>query len=305
MSEKAFSPLLSAKTKRPPSQLKTAVHGSGLIASIRDDLTLSSWLLIGGLLQGIAVLALGYFSLIPPVLVLSYRIGDNLLMAAGLTKNRYLEGAVMTKFGAQIPREDGTFGSKPADQSVVVFLIGAKCSHPFGMLAPGWMKLNRYFVSMALQLEASPGSGLLGTSSWISNGEQSSSNTGLTLMYFRDYESLHKFAHGPKHMAGVRWWTQIVKTHPHLGIYHETYEVPKGSWENVYANIKPTGISATVYPIRSPEGSGEIEWMSPVVDARKGPLRTAAGRFQKDHLRQHDNKEIWDQTVVDYGKLVA
>lgn len=36
--------------------------------------------------------------------------------------------------------------------------------------------------------------------------------------YFRDYEGLHKFAHGFVHRKGWDWWNRTLKEHPHLGM---------------------------------------------------------------------------------------
>jgi hypothetical protein len=66
--------------------------------------------------------------LILPFLLLAVRFGDALLMVWGFKNNPYMDGVVKAKFSAQLPNDDGTFGPKPADQQVVVFLIGAKCS---------------------------------------------------------------------------------------------------------------------------------------------------------------------------------
>ena len=55
-------------------------------------------------------------------------------------------------------------------------------------------------------------------------------------------EHLHAFAHGPTHREGWDWFNQIHKAHPHIGIFHETYAVAAGGWENIYNSMWPLGM---------------------------------------------------------------
>ncbi|EEH44773.1 uncharacterized protein PADG_01062 [Paracoccidioides brasiliensis Pb18] len=303
MAQISFQPVSSPQKLRALSQFAVSIKSS-VKAGIRDNFTISTWLLFGGILQGIAIVLCGYVSLIPAAIILAYRTCDHVLMAMGLKKNRYLSGVYLTKFGAQMPREDGSFGSTPADGSVVVFIIGAKSNHPFGVFDGVYKKVIDYFKSMAAALESSSEEyGFLGMSLWI-GGMEHTANETMSVMYFRDLESLHNFSHGPEHMSGVKWWSKVVADNPQVGIYHETYVVPKGNWENIYVNCKPTGMSATSFPVRPKEANGETRWISPVVDSRKGLLRVASGRL-KNHVQGYDAEKtdaIWDETYTDnYG----
>jgi len=62
---------------------------------------------------------------------------------------------------------------------------------------------------------------------------------------------------------------------------HEVFEAPKGMWEAVYINFQPTMLGATTYLKRNGalEG-GKVgdEWVSGLLDANKGRLRTSVGR---------------------------
>lgn len=69
-----------------------------------------------------------------------------------------------------------------------------------------------------------------------------SRNTIATISYWRDLESLHAIAFGPTHRSGWDWWNSTVERHPHLGIFHEVYVVPKGQWTNTYVNFPPFSI---------------------------------------------------------------
>ncbi|KAF3397143.1 hypothetical protein DPV78_008224 [Talaromyces pinophilus] len=271
-------------------------------AMIRDNLTLSSWLLFGGLLQGIAITTLGPMTLIPTAVVILYRVIDHLLMATGIIRNRYMDGVLHTKFSGQYPRPDGSFAADPAAESVCVFLLGASCNHPLGILAPGVRELSDKAQAMVDAMTAdSEKYGVLGTSSWIKR-EEAARNELMYMFYLRDYESLHRFAHDSLHMEGVQWWSKIVKDHPYVAIYHETYNIPKGQWENIYINSHPTGMGNTWFPLKGDEkgSEGVNGFARSVVDARSGALRSAAKRLQFKWLEEAEKEgnDLYDKTFI-------
>lgn len=74
-----------------------------------------------------------------------------------------------------IPHVDGTYGSKPADESVVVFFVGGQISHPLGLLAPGVRENERYFDDIGEALENYYDKrGLLGHTQWQRTTEMTS-----------------------------------------------------------------------------------------------------------------------------------
>ncbi|KAF9889917.1 hypothetical protein FE257_006789 [Aspergillus nanangensis] len=257
-----------------------------LFPTIRDQLTITSWLLLGGLLQGISLLLLGPLALLPTICILLYRTTDHLLMALHLTPNRYMNGVVPSKFSSQAPHPDGSFGTDPAAESIVVFHLGARSNHPLGILAPGYKAVGDRSARMNEALMADPVKyGLLGMSRWLKQ-EDGAGNDTMTVYYLRDYEALHRFAHEEIHMEAVRWWADIVKEHPHISIYHESYLVGRGQWENVFVNSKPTGVSDLWFPVRG-KGEDEVErFVRPVVDARDGVLKSAARRLKLARLEE-------------------
>jgi len=64
-------------------------------------------------------------------------------------------------------------------------------------------------------------------------------NTFATISYWRDLESLHALALGDTHRTGWQWWNRTVKEHPHLGLFHEVYVVPRGHFISNYINFPP------------------------------------------------------------------
>ncbi|KAH0543593.1 hypothetical protein FGG08_002154 [Glutinoglossum americanum] len=245
--------------------------------SIRDNFSLSTWLLLGATIQSLLFLLLPTrFSLAPAVLILTYRTADALLMASGLRKNPYLGGVIHGKFTAQIPDRQGGFSKETSNEGICIFMVGARANHPLGMFAPGFKELGDFFRGMVQQLEKNPEeSGFLGASSWAGS-DRTSSNETTTVIYFRSLSHIHAFAHSPAHRAGLAWWNARIAAIPHVAIMHEVYQNPSAGWENIYINYHLTGLAATTY--RAP---GE-KWVSPVVGARRGGVRSGAGGTGED-----------------------
>lgn len=132
--------------------------------------------------------------------------------------------------------------------------------------------------------------GFLGMSSWVSNGDRASKNELMQVGYFKNVELLHKFAHSQYHRSGWDWYNKHTKQYPHLGIFHETYQVPKGHWENIWVNMHPSGIAATSVKVVD-EDTEQEKWVRPIVDASRCLLRTSAGRMNRSKAMEHDGYE--------------
>ncbi|KAF2458923.1 hypothetical protein BDY21DRAFT_370442 [Lineolata rhizophorae] len=301
-----FKQLVPPSTKKPKTQwaqtFTRRVLGNmrgGQVALIRDQLSLSSWLALGACFQSLLFLAVGARPsvLLPAFLLLAYRLASALAMANGLTRNTYMDNVIQKKFSAQIPDASGRFPAKPSAQEVCVFLIGTRCNHPLGMLAPNFRTVGAYFVAMHKDAEVNADKwGLLGSSSWVSMGERDTGNELLIVMYFKNADYLHAFARGSEaHMDGWNWWNKHLAENSHISIWHETYQVPASSWETIYVNSHPTLLGGSMHKrevanLEKDNGS-ETVWISPIVDASKGAMRTSAGRMSRGTGREHDKFE--------------
>ena len=103
------------------------------------------------------------------------------------------------------------------------------------------------------------------------------------LSYWRSLSDLHEFAHAPLHRDSWLWWEKGLKEHDVVGISHEVYEAAPGHFENAYVNFQPTALGGTTY-LRRMDGKfegGELkdEWVSPLVDAKRGRLASMSGRL--------------------------
>ncbi|KAJ9669574.1 hypothetical protein H2201_000441 [Coniosporium apollinis] len=330
-----FVNLVPPSPTKPKSQwmkANTPVFGplnGQALSGIRDQFTISTWLSLGAILQTAAYLLVGRLSLLPASALVAYRVLDAFLMTVGVKRNPAMDGVILNKFAAAFPDAGGKFGNKPAREGVVCFLIGARCNQygsmgadgikgnpeytsplltcnivPLGLLGYGFKDLGKFFEANTKECEAHADEyGLIGMSSWISNGERATGNEIMAVMYFKDVEGLHKFAHGPQHRKGWEWWNKNLRKLPHLSIWHEVFAAPAGHWEGIYANSHATGLGATAIRVELPaseKGSAETAWFSPIVDARKGVLKTSAGRMTMSNGDDHD--KYGDDPYDNYGQ---
>jgi hypothetical protein len=120
----------------------------------------------------------------------------------------------------------------------------------------------------------------LGQSAWTRRDENGA-NEIIFISYWRSLEEVHRYAHGPSHRAAWKWWESTLKQHNYIGFMHEVFEADKGMWEGVYINFQPTLLGQTTYLKKDGElvgGQVSEEWISPLMDAGKGKLRTSMGR---------------------------
>ena len=121
------------------------------------------------------------------------------------------------------------------DGDFVVFLIGMRINR--------WWKVHQWArVAMAMQrmlgeLTARPELGFLGAESWFGR-------TTLMLQYWRSMEALFDYAKSrdSAHLPAWQAFNRLVGTGGDVGIWHETYRVGPGAYENIYVNMIPFGL---------------------------------------------------------------
>jgi hypothetical protein len=85
---------------------------------------------------------------------------------------------------------------------------------------------------------------------------------------------------------------------------HEVFQAPKGLWEGVYINFQPTLLGATTYLKRGEKTeSGQVrnEWVSGLLDATRGKLKTSNGRrglLGADVEKDKFGKNYYDDTIM-------
>lgn len=105
---------------------KTKSSQRRILAYIKDDFTLSTWLYLGAFLQSILFIIYPYrIVVVPSVLVVIYRTLFTLLMQHGIIRNPLRDEAIMGRYSAQVVNADGTVPAKMAENQIVVFILGS------------------------------------------------------------------------------------------------------------------------------------------------------------------------------------
>lgn len=244
----------------------------------KDAFKLSTIIVLGAILQLIACACLPLrWAAVPACVVFLNSVVSTILQLCSPSSNTFMTGTIPGRATAQLPSKTGGYGSEAAAESMVVFQLGAQWNHPLGLFAPGVRELSEKYAAMNEELHRRQDElGLLGMSSWRDN-QRGSNNTFLTTYFFKDVESIHRFAHEDLHRKAWDWYNP--KKHRHIGIFHETYCVPAKAQETMYVNCYPTLQMRTSAKCDSKEGE---MWLNPLVSADTPVLKTQYARLGRD-----------------------
>ena len=138
----------------------------------------------------------------------------------------------------------------PEDE-IVVFLIGMRINR--------WWKFWKWFAvaqampKMLAELEANKDLGLLAVRM------QFGLRNLWTLQYWKSAAHLHDYAHAQAraHLPAWQAFNRSVGTSGDVGIWHETYVVPRASFESIYVNMPRfgLGLAAPVFPAKGARAS--------------------------------------------------
>jgi hypothetical protein len=138
----------------------------------------------------------------------------------------------------------------------VVFLIGMRINRPLAVHK--WLPAARAMPQMLAELYTKPELGFLSHEMWFSR-------TIILVQYWRSLDALLAYAKAREsaHLPAWQHFNRLVGTDGTVGIWHETYAVQRGAYENVYVNMPRFGLAKA----------------GTLVEARAG-LQSAAGRLQ-------------------------
>jgi hypothetical protein len=124
---------------------------------------------------------------------------------------------------------------------VVVFLIGSRLNRLRSL--PRMLQVGRQMTRMQSELMAQPDLGCLHMENFFGR-------VTLSVQYWRDFESLERYARAAdaEHLGAWREFNRLVRDSGDIGIWHETYLVPAGSYETVYANMPAFGLARAGTP---------------------------------------------------------
>jgi len=142
------------------------------------------------------------------------------------------------------------------DGTFVVFLIGMRINTLWKLHR--WLPIARAMPRMLAELEAHPVLGMLGGEMWFGR-------TTILLQYWRSLEQLFAYATNREatHLPAWKSFNQSVASTGDVGVWHETYSVSPGKYENIYVNMPPFGL-------------GKVGKRAPAA----GTLTSAHGRLQ-------------------------
>jgi Domain of unknown function (DUF4188) len=123
------------------------------------------------------------------------------------------------------------------DGDFVVFLIGMRVNRPLRVRQ--WWPVAAAMPRMLKVLKDHPELGCLGTQQWVGR-------TTVMIQYWRDFESLDRFARDKDlpHLEPWRRFNRLVRASGDVGIWHETFRVRAGEYETVYGNMPVFGLAA-------------------------------------------------------------
>jgi heme-degrading monooxygenase HmoA len=201
MAKISLQPLLRHPGDKPPPSQGARVSQLALaLLFLRDSLWISTWLLLGGLIQSALLYLVPHWWILAfSLTVIGYKVGFTVLVTLKLIPNPYLKGTVQGHTLAHVPDLDGNFSDEPSSQQVVVFHLGAKFNHPLGPFEKQCAKTGEYFAGMQAELDANKKSnGYLGGISFNAIDKEGRLETTL-VSYWRSIEAIHEYAYGPKH----------------------------------------------------------------------------------------------------------
>lgn len=117
----------------------------------------------------------------------------------------------------------------------VVFLIGMRINK-FWQIHK-WFPTAMAMPKMIKELYSKPESGFLGERSWFGR-------TTLSIQYWKSFEHLEAYAKSKEgeHYPAWRDFNQKVRKSGAVGVWHESYKISKGQYENIYVNMPEFGL---------------------------------------------------------------
>jgi hypothetical protein len=117
----------------------------------------------------------------------------------------------------------------------VVFLIGMRVNRWWKVHQ--WVRVAAAMPRMIRELQQRPELGLLGAESWFGR-------TTLMVQYWRSMDALLDYAKNRDSAHTPAWsaFNKRVGTNGDVAIWHETYRVRAGDYQNVYVNMPPFGL---------------------------------------------------------------
>jgi hypothetical protein len=124
------------------------------------------------------------------------------------------------------------------DGEFVLFLIGIRINRPWKALR--WWPVFSAMPRMLRELGQRPDLGLLHARTHFGL------RGAMMVQYWRSFDALEAYAHAKDraHLPAWQAFQRAVGTNGDVGIWHETYVIKAGAYENVFVNMPPFGLGA-------------------------------------------------------------
>ena len=143
------------------------------------------------------------------------------------------------------------------ENDFVVFLIGMRINAPLKIHK--WWPVTRAMGKMLDELYTHPELGLI-------HHEMGLGRTIIMVQYWRSLDQLMDYATSKSHAHLPAWraFNKAARDNQAVGIWHETYAISKGHYENIYANMPAFGLgkAGTLEPV-SPGKNSARERIAP------------------------------------------
>lgn len=142
----------------------------------------------------------------------------------------------------------GRYTAAPERETITVFLIGMRANRWWRV--PRVQRVAKQMPRMLRHLATHTEAGMLGFESWVGR-------TTILLSYWESPEHLQRFA-ADRDAPHLEPWREFMRTAlgtGHVGVWHETYEVPVVDAEAVYADMPAFGLAKATAHV--PVGPGQ------------------------------------------------
>lgn len=118
-------------------------------------------------------------------------------------------------------------------QDVTVFMLGLRINSI--MRPDAYLPVMKAYLSMVKYLENHPETGFLGQETWLKR-------TTVSIQYWESPQALQNFASNSSAPHMQAWRNFAQQASPHVGLWHEAYQVPATARECIYFNMPAFGL---------------------------------------------------------------
>jgi len=119
---------------------------------------------------------------------------------------------------------------------ITVFIMGLQIHNRFNYFASRFVKQSMYAILNELQVQKPDG--------YMAHEYVSKGRSSLLVQYWSDYEKMITYARNKSANHFPAWvaFNSKISAMDAIGLWHEIYRLPAGSYKGVYKNCPPSGM---------------------------------------------------------------